>query len=83
MVDKDSYLKLLLSEANDAKYDSAYCDKEMAYAKEQRKLKGVKFKEKRLWKTYISYLKRRKKYDSKNLKSLNRLIFLASNIRSA
>lgn len=80
MINRDSFLNLLRSESNDARYDISFCEKEIIFSKEKKREKGARFKEKRLLRRYISYLKKRKKGDLKIIKSLDKMIFLTTNL---
>lgn len=83
MINRDSYLNLLRSEASDSRYDISYCEKEVAFAEVMVKSKGVKRKERKMWKSYISYLKKRRGMSSKNLKRLDKLICLTANLEAS
>lgn len=80
MVNRDSFLNLLQSESNDARYDLSFCEKEIIFSKEKKREKGVRFKERLIWRKYISYLRKREKHDLKIIKVLDKLIFLTSNL---
>lgn len=82
MVNRDGFLNLLHSEISDLDRDIRFCDEEINYHKIRKAEKGVKFKEKRLHKNYISYLKKRKNIDKKHKKTLHLLAAKAARLEA-